>query len=72
MSSNLGQQRDVLPTAQQRLFMSKYLFPIDHGGEGNSFGLCPFDTSALDHKMLLLAVPALETPKQNRIDSRTA
>lgn len=50
--------------------MSKYLLPIDHGGERDSSGLCPFDTLALYHKVLPLAAPALESPKQNRIDFR--
>lgn len=70
MPSNLGLQREVLPIPQRGLFMSKYLLSIDHGDERNSSGLCPFDTLALYHKALPLAVPALESPKQNRIDSR--
>lgn len=58
------------PVLQQELIMSKYLLPIDHGGERDSSGLCPFDTLALYHKVLPLAAPALESPKQNRIDFR--
>lgn len=56
---------------QQRLFMSKYPFPIDHRGEHDGSALCPIDTSTLCHKVLLLAVPALESPKENSIDSST-
>lgn len=56
---------------QQGLFMSKYPFPIDHRGEHNGSALCPIDTSTLHHKLLLLAVPALESPKEHRVDSRT-
>lgn len=68
--SNLGLRGEALPMPQQRLFMCKYPFPIDHRGEHNVSALCPIDTSTLYHKVVLLAVPALESPKEDRIDSR--
>lgn len=69
--SNLGLQKEILPIPQQGLFMAREQRPVDHGSVRNSCGPCPFDTLALYHKVLPLAVPALESPKQNRTDSRT-